>query len=98
MESFPAAKLRHRWSGQVLETPDGLPYIGEVGERQFLATGFSGNGITLGTFSAILIRDLITGKSNPWTELFAPNRKSTVGTWDYVRENKDFPAYLSKVC
>ena len=96
MESFPAAKLRHRWSGQVLETPDGLPYIGEVGERQFLATGFSGNGITLGTFSAILIRDLITGKSNPWTELFAPNRKSTVGTWDYVRENKDFPAYFVK--
>ena len=96
MESFPAAKLRHRWSGQVLETPDGLPYIGEVGEGQFVATGFSGNGITLGTFSAILIRDLIAGRSNPWTELFAPNRKSTVGTWDYVRENKDFPAYFVK--
>ncbi|HEU4679655.1 MAG TPA: FAD-dependent oxidoreductase [Terrimicrobiaceae bacterium] len=95
-ETFPTARLKHRWSGQVLETPDGLPYIGEVRERQFLATGFSGNGMTLGTFSAILIRDLLTGQSNPWRELFAPQRKATIGTWDYLRENKDYPAYLLK--
>jgi glycine/D-amino acid oxidase-like deaminating enzyme/nitrite reductase/ring-hydroxylating ferredoxin subunit len=93
---FPTAKLKHRWSGQVLETPDGLPYIGEVAERQVLATGFSGNGMTLGTFSAVLIRDLITGKASPWTELFAPKRKSISGTWDYLLENKDFPAYFIK--
>jgi glycine/D-amino acid oxidase-like deaminating enzyme/nitrite reductase/ring-hydroxylating ferredoxin subunit len=95
-ETFPGAKPRHRWSGQVLETPDDMPYIGEVAERQFVATGFSGNGMTLGTFSAILICDLITGKSNPWRELFAPNRKATVGAWEYVWENKDYPAYLLK--
>ena len=95
-KSFPTARLKHRWSGQVLETPDGLPYIGEVDEHQFLATGFSGNGMTLGTFSARLIRDLITGKSSPWTELFAPNRKSISGTWDYILENKDFLTYFIK--
>jgi glycine/D-amino acid oxidase-like deaminating enzyme/nitrite reductase/ring-hydroxylating ferredoxin subunit len=93
-KTFPAAKLRHRWSGQVLETPDDLPFIGEVAERQFLATGFSGNGLTLGTFAAVLIRDLITGRSNPWTGLFAPDRKSVVGFLDYVRENKDFLSYF----
>jgi glycine/D-amino acid oxidase-like deaminating enzyme/nitrite reductase/ring-hydroxylating ferredoxin subunit len=91
---FPKSKPRHRWSGQVLETPDGLPYIGEVAPRQFVATGFSGNGMTLGTFSAILIRDLITGRSNPWSQLFSPDRKATVGAWEYVRENKDYPAYF----
>ena len=95
-KNFPSAKPKHRWSGQVIETPDGLPYIGEVSDRQFLATGFSGNGMTLGTFSAMLIRDLITGKSDPWNGLFAPNRKSIAGTWDYVLENKDFPAYFIK--
>ena len=94
--TFPTARLKHRWSGQVVETTDGLPYIGQVGEGQYLATGFSGNGITLGTFSAMLIRDLITGKSNPWTGLFSPNRKSVSGTGDYVRENKDFLAYFVK--
>ena len=95
-ENFPSAKLRHRWSGQVIETPDGLPYIGEVGHGQFLATGFSGNGMTLGTFSAMLICDLISGKSDPWNGLFAPDRKATVGTWDYLLENKDFPTYFIK--
>jgi glycine/D-amino acid oxidase-like deaminating enzyme/nitrite reductase/ring-hydroxylating ferredoxin subunit len=95
-KTFPTARLKDRWSGQVLETPDGLPYIGEVAERQFLATGFSGNGMTLGTFAAMLICDLITRKSNPWTELFAPNRKSVTGTWDYMLENKDFVAYFIK--
>ncbi|HEY5707578.1 MAG TPA: FAD-dependent oxidoreductase [Terrimicrobiaceae bacterium] len=95
-QSFPTARVKHLWSGQVLQTPDGLPYIGEVAERQFLATGFSGNGMTLGTFSGMLLCDLITGKSNPWTELFAPNRKSLKGTWDYLLENKDFLAYFVK--
>jgi two-component system CheB/CheR fusion protein len=57
---------------------------------------FSGNGMTLGTFSAMLIRDIISGKTDPWNGLFAPNRKATVGTWDYVLENKDFPTYFIK--
>jgi glycine/D-amino acid oxidase-like deaminating enzyme len=46
-----AAKIDHRWSGQVIETNDGLPFIGENAERQFIATGFCGNGITFGTVS-----------------------------------------------
>lgn len=93
---FPTARLRHRWSGQVWETPDGLPYIGEVATRQFAATGFSGNGITLGTFSAMLIRDAITGKANPWNALLSPKRKILSGAWEYVKENADFPVRFVK--
>jgi glycine/D-amino acid oxidase-like deaminating enzyme/nitrite reductase/ring-hydroxylating ferredoxin subunit len=93
---FPEAEPERRWSGQVIETPDGLPYIGEAGERQFLATGFSGNGMTLGTFSAMLIADLVAGRKNAWTELFDPHRKRLAGTWEYLRENKDFPACFIK--
>jgi glycine/D-amino acid oxidase-like deaminating enzyme/nitrite reductase/ring-hydroxylating ferredoxin subunit len=95
-KTFPSAKPVRNWSGQVIETLDGLPFIGEVDERQFLATGFSGNGMTFGTFSGILIRDLIEGKPNPWSELFSPRRKRLAGAWDYLRENKDYPAYLVK--
>lgn len=95
-EKFPSAKPRLRWSGQVLETTDGLPYIGEVGKHQLLATGFSGNGMTLGTFSAMALRDIVTGKENPWNDLFAPNRKSLSGTWDYLVENKDYPLWFFK--
>jgi glycine/D-amino acid oxidase-like deaminating enzyme len=42
-ELLPNAEIDHRWSGQVIETNDGLPFIGENAEGQFLCTGFSGN-------------------------------------------------------
>jgi enolase len=35
-------QITHRWSGQVIETPDGLPYIGQTAEHQYAATGFGG--------------------------------------------------------
>jgi glycine/D-amino acid oxidase-like deaminating enzyme/nitrite reductase/ring-hydroxylating ferredoxin subunit len=85
----------HRWSGQVIETPDGLPYIGRSAEHQYLATGFSGNGLTFGTLGAMMIGDAILGRPNPWQELFDPSRKALGrGLWDYVKENADYPYYL----
>ena len=39
-KTFPGAKPRHRWSGQVLETHDGLPYIGEVAPHRLLRQDF----------------------------------------------------------
>ena len=41
---LPAAEIQQRWLGQVVETDDGLPFIGENEGRQFIATGFCGNG------------------------------------------------------
>jgi glycine/D-amino acid oxidase-like deaminating enzyme/nitrite reductase/ring-hydroxylating ferredoxin subunit len=94
---FPATRMDHRWSGQIISTPDGLPYIGENAERQFIATGYGGNGITFGTVAAIMARDWATGRKNPWTDLFAVDRKKIKGAaWNYLRENKDYPYYMIK--
>ncbi|MEY2525464.1 MAG: hypothetical protein QOE73_235 [Verrucomicrobiota bacterium] len=93
----PVARLDHRWSGQVIVTNDGLPFIGSNADGQFIATGFCGNGITFGTISAIMARDWATGAKNPWSDLFDVERKKIKGgTWDYLRENKDYPYYLIK--
>ena len=93
----PEARIEHRWSGQVIETNDGLPFIGQNVEGQFIATGFCGNGITFGTISAMMARDWTQGVTNPWSELFAVDRKKIKGgAWDYLRENKDYPYYLIK--
>jgi glycine/D-amino acid oxidase-like deaminating enzyme/nitrite reductase/ring-hydroxylating ferredoxin subunit len=93
----PDARVDHRWSGQIISTPDGLPYIGENAEHQFIATGFCGNGITFGTISAMMARDWATGRKNPWRDLFAVDRKKIKGaTWNYLRENKDYPYYMIK--
>jgi glycine/D-amino acid oxidase-like deaminating enzyme/nitrite reductase/ring-hydroxylating ferredoxin subunit len=94
---IPGAQVDHRWSGQIISTPDGLPYIGENAEHQFIATGFCGNGITFGTISAMMALDWVTGRKNPWSDLFAVDRKKIKGaTWNYLRENKDYPYYMIK--
>ena len=91
----PNIEMTHRWSGQVIETPDGLPYIGKSADHQYSASGYAGNGLTFGTLAGIVISDAILERSNPWTDLFDPNRKAlTRGLWDYVKENVDYPYYL----
>lgn len=84
----------HRWSGRVVETLDGLPYIGETPEGNFIATGFSGNGMTFGTAAAIMAHDKITGRSNPWEKAFHPRRRELAALPTYIHENKDFPYRL----
>ncbi len=87
--------IDHEWSGQVIETNDGLPYVGETAERQFAAKGFSGNGMTFGTLGAMMACDAVLRRDNPWQDLFSVNRKKLRGgTWDYLKENFDFPYYL----
>ena len=92
---IPRVELTHRWSGQVIETPDGLPYIGQSADHQYAATGYAGNGLTFGTLAGIMISDAILERSNPWAELFDPGRKAlTRGLWDYLKENVDYPYYM----
>lgn len=96
-QHMPVMEIEHQWSGQVIETIDGLPYIGETADRQFVATGFGGNGMTFGVLGAMMAVDWTLGRKNPWADLFDPHRKKLLGgTWRYVVENKDYPYYLMR--
>jgi glycine/D-amino acid oxidase-like deaminating enzyme/nitrite reductase/ring-hydroxylating ferredoxin subunit len=90
----PGVEITHRWSGQVIETADGLPFIGETAPQQFAGTGYSGNGMTFGTLAGMMAADRIMGRANPWSALLDPSRKMLGGLWEYVKENKDYPYYL----
>src|SRR5204862_7250459 len=95
IRAIPNISLGYRWSGQVIETTDGLPYIGRMTDHQYAATGFAGNGLTFGTLAAMMISDAILGRANPWCDLFHPNRKAIRhGLWDYLKENVDYPYYM----
>ena len=62
-ERSPAAgAVDFRWSGQVMETVDGLAFIGRNpldSDNVFVATGDSGMGMTHGTIAGLLLTDLI---------------------------------------
>lgn len=92
---LPMSEVTHRWLGQVVETNDGLPFIGETAENQFVATGFCGNGFTLGTLAAMMARDRFLKRKNPWEDLLDVHRKKLLGgTWRYITENFDYPYHL----
>ena len=94
-EIVPRVDVTHRWSGQVIETPDGLPHIGHTADHQYAATGYAGNGMTFGTLAGMMMSDAILDGTNPWRDLFDPGRKAiTRGVWDYLKENVDYPYYL----
>jgi len=87
----------YRWSAQVEEPVDGLPFIGRnsMSEHVYVATGFSGNGTTFGTIAAMIATDLVHGRGNPWADLYAATRMkpiSSAGT--FTTENIDFPMHL----
>ncbi len=95
-EILPDARVLDRWSGQVVETFDGLPLIGEIAPNQFIATGFAGNGMTFGVLSAMMAIDHFTGAKNPWSRLYDVGRKKLSSVWDYLTENLDYPYYYLK--
>jgi glycine/D-amino acid oxidase-like deaminating enzyme/nitrite reductase/ring-hydroxylating ferredoxin subunit len=97
--SFPGlGAVTHRWSGQVYEPVDYLPYIGRNpgNERVFVVTGDSGQGMTMGATAGLIIPDLIDGRDNPWEEVFRPQRKSVSSALTYLAENKDVAANLAE--
>jgi Rieske Fe-S protein len=96
-DRFPfVGKMTDLWSGQVMEPVDGVGYIGKNpgNENIYVATGFSGNGMTHGTIAGMLITDLIAGRENPWAKLYAPNRKTLQPqvVADYTVENANVAA------
>jgi glycine/D-amino acid oxidase-like deaminating enzyme/nitrite reductase/ring-hydroxylating ferredoxin subunit len=98
-EHFPfVSEVTDRWSGQVMETVDGVAYIGRnPGDKNvYVVTGDSGNGMTHGAIAAMLISDLIAGRKSPWVELYDPTRKTLKPTViaDYVAENANVVAQL----
>jgi glycine/D-amino acid oxidase-like deaminating enzyme/nitrite reductase/ring-hydroxylating ferredoxin subunit len=71
-------EIPFRWSGQIQEPVDGLAFIGHDPlntQNVYIATGDSGNGMTHGTITGLLIKDLILNKPNPWAKYYDPSRK-----------------------
>ncbi|MGQ0811479.1 MAG: FAD-dependent oxidoreductase [Nitrospiraceae bacterium] len=87
------------WSGQIMESIDGLGFIGcnPMDEPNvYVATGDSGMGMTHGTIAGILIPDLIRGRKNPWAQLYAPSRITIRAALDFAQENANMAAQYTE--
>lgn len=76
---YPQSRVTACWSAQDCVTSDGIPFIGPYAAERpdwFVATGFQKWGMSSAMLSAMLLKDLICGIENPYTEIFAPSRFS----------------------
>ncbi|HEX6308731.1 MAG TPA: FAD-dependent oxidoreductase [Longimicrobiales bacterium] len=95
-DRFPMVEsIDHRWSGQVLETADGLAFIGpnpDGAKNVYIITGDSGHGMTHGTIGGIVLTDTILGRDNPWASLYDPGRVRLGSAGQLARENLNVAA------
>lgn len=91
------SRISEYWSAQVVEPADGLPMIGRnaLSQRVYVATGFSGNGLTFGTLAAMILRDACLDRDNPYAKLYAATRiESVAALGSVIGEGVDFPLHL----
>ncbi len=94
-QRFPSAgAVRHRWSGEVFETPDGLGLIGAApwGKNVYVITGDSGMGMTHGTLGGRLVTNLILGRADEYAGVYDPTRWMPAGLLTFLRENLNIVA------
>jgi glycine/D-amino acid oxidase-like deaminating enzyme/nitrite reductase/ring-hydroxylating ferredoxin subunit len=98
-QHFPnAGAVKFRWSGQIMNSMDGLAFIGRNpgdADNVFITTGDSGNGLTHGSIAGMLLRDLVLGRESPWAELYDPARKNLRAVLPFARENLNVAAEYS---
>ena len=97
---FPSfEKPEYRWSGQVMEPADCMPFSGRDGsERIYVHTGDSGTGMTNSVAGALNFIALYRNEKARFAELFNPHRKpaSSYGLTEYVKGQGPVVANLAE--
>ena len=87
----------YQWGGQVMETNDGLAFIGRNPldeDNVYTVTGDSGQGMTHGTIGGMVLTDLIAGRPNPWQNLYDPGRVTLRAAPEFAREAINMAAQM----
>ncbi len=95
-ERFPTMQqVEYLWAGQVMETIDGLAFIGRNpsdADNVYIVTGDCGMGLTHGTIAGVLLTDLVTERDNPWRTLYDPARKTLGALGTFLSETANVAA------
>ena len=74
---YPSARVVSKWATQDCMSLDGVPYIGQYSKNTpdlYVATGFNKWGMSSSMVSAMILSDLVQGKSNEYAQVFSPSR------------------------
>lgn len=74
---FPGAQEKFHWAAQDCMSLDSMPYIGSYSKSThnlYTLTGFNKWGMTGAMSGALILSDLLSGKINPYAEVFSPSR------------------------
>lgn len=87
----------YRWSGQVYDTIDYLPFTGRNpgSENVFVHTGDSGEGLTNGVIGALVLSSLARRRKHRWAGMLNPARKTAKAAIRFASENISVAANLS---
>lgn len=98
-ETFGIVDIPYRWSAQDLTTSDKVPFVGKITaayDNIYVATGYRKWGMTNGTAAALILTDMILGKSNPYEELYKPTRFQANHLKQLVTDNLDVAKHFVK--
>lgn len=74
---YPDKKEVYHWATQDCITLDKIPYIGHYSKNTpdlYVASGFNKWGMTSSMVSAMILSDMVSGKTNRFQEVFSPHR------------------------
>lgn len=84
--------ITKKWYSRVLEPSDGLALIGETSSNQYVATAFSGNGMTYSVIASEIITDQITNQKNKYSKLYDPKRIPSL--YQLAKKGRDYTEEL----
>jgi glycine/D-amino acid oxidase-like deaminating enzyme/nitrite reductase/ring-hydroxylating ferredoxin subunit len=87
---WSAGDVEQRWFTMDYVSVDHVPFVGRLTRRSqhlWLATGFGKWGLTNGTAAAIVLKDLVLGRENPWAELYDSQRVAALASRKLVTDN-----------
>lgn len=76
-KNYPDSAEKYFWAAQDCMSLDGMPYIGHYSKNTpdlYAASGFNKWGMTGAMLSAMILSDMLTGKSNEFESVFNPSR------------------------
>jgi glycine/D-amino acid oxidase-like deaminating enzyme/nitrite reductase/ring-hydroxylating ferredoxin subunit len=91
-DRFEIDSFEYHWSTQDYTSVDKVPYIGKLtpaSKHVYVASGFGGWGMTNGTLSGMILKDLILERPNPWTKLYDATRATSFVSKKFFQENAD---------